>query len=1008
MSNLLEGLNKEQEQAVTHNGGPLLIVAGAGTGKTTVVTKRIAYIIEQGWAKTDEILALTFTEKAAQEMEERVDKLLPFGYVDLWISTFHSFGERILREHAIEIGLPGNFKLLNEYEQWAMVRRNLDKFNLDYYRPLGNPTKFIHDLVKNFSRLKDEDVTADEYLAYVAGLNKSSITNYELRNEEEELEIKRIAEVANAYKVYQQLLLDNSALDFGDLINYCLKLFRERPNILAKYKNQFKYILLDEFQDTNLAQYELIKLLAAGDSNLVVVGDDDQSIYKFRGGSVANILHFKTDYPQAQELVLTNNYRNKQNILDLSYDFIQHNNPNRLEYQLQQQGDGKLSKKLKANIGETGAIELLEGTDLEDEIRLVVEKMADLKVKDKEANWGDFGILVRANDSANDVCVALEEANLPYVFYASRGLYNKPVIMDAVAYLRMLDNYHESIYLYRVLNFPIFKFTHKELVDLNHLANKKSWSLFEALKNAGQLKMGVEFQKKAAQVLDYINSHTQLVKTKTVREVLVIFLNEIGYLKYLMNLPEKQGREQIGYLNKFIKRVLTFEVSNDDKSVKNFLSEFRMELESGEQGSVTPDVEAGPETIKVMTIHGSKGLEFKYVFIVGMVDKRFPTIERKDKILIPDALIKEDLPQGDMHIEEERRLFYVAATRAKAGLYFSWSKNYGGTRDKKPSRFLLEAGLVKEEVKKTKKDLSAAEEESPVIDKILQLPRPAGDLPAVQQAEGRGEGLSVAKTDYVPPKHYSYTQLTAFSSCPYQYRFAHILKIPRQGKGVFSFGRTMHSTLQKLFELVVEKKGFGQQDLFTEPKKGDENVAWEEVMKIYEESWIDDWYNDAEQKEEYRAKGKDILKTFYAKHKDNWPAIKHLEKGFNIKLKSDENVYTIRGVVDRVDAVDGKVRIVDYKTGNPKDKLTFEDKAQLFIYQIAAEEIFGYKVDSLVFYYLDDNSEMEFIGKDKDLEKLKANIVENIKEINKGEFPAKPSILCKYCDFNDICEFRKL
>jgi DNA helicase-2/ATP-dependent DNA helicase PcrA len=449
-------------------------------------------------------------------------------------------------------------------------------------------------------------------------------------------------------------------------------------------------------------------------------------------------------------------------------------------------------------------------------------------------------------------------------------------------------------------------------------------------------------------------------------------------------------------LNKFIKRVLTFEAANDDKSVKNFLSEFRMELESGEQGSVTPDEEAGPETIKVMTVHGSKGLEFKYVFIVGMVDKRFPTIERKDKILIPNALIKEVLPEGDVHLEEERRLFYVAATRAKIGLYFSWSKNYGGARDKKPSRFLLETNLIGEE-----KQLPSTKQQSLIAESKLLLPRPAG--------EGRGEGKATSdKIDYTPPKHYSYTQLTAFASCPYQYRFAHILKIPRQGKGVFSFGRTMHSTLQKLFELVVEKKGFGQQDLFAESKNGSENVSWEEVMRIYEESWLDDWYNDADEKEKYRAKGEAILKTFYTKHKDNWPSIKHLEKGFNIKLQSDTDTYTIRGVVDRVDAVDGKVRIVDYKTGTPKDKLTFEDKAQLFIYQIAAEEIFGYKVDSLVFYYLDDNSEMEFLGKDKDLEKLKENIVKNIKEINKGEFPAKPSILCKYCDFNDICEFRKL
>ncbi|MBU4601324.1 UvrD-helicase domain-containing protein, partial [Candidatus Parcubacteria bacterium] len=264
MSGLTEKLNKEQSQAVTHREGPLLIVAGAGTGKTTVITQRIAYIIERGWAKSDEILALTFTEKAAGEMEERVDRLLPMGYLDLWISTFHSFGERILKEHGLEIGLPADFKLLNEFEQWSLVRKNLDKFNLDYYRPMGNPAKFIHALIKHFSRAKDEDISPADYLQYAEGLrenldgmlsgaitkntktqkDKNTKTNIDGENSKEiaEQEILRINEVANAYHVYQQLLLDNSALDFGDLINYSLKLFRERPAVLEKYRKQFKYI----------------------------------------------------------------------------------------------------------------------------------------------------------------------------------------------------------------------------------------------------------------------------------------------------------------------------------------------------------------------------------------------------------------------------------------------------------------------------------------------------------------------------------------------------------------------------------------------------------------------------------------------------------------------------------------------------------------------------------------------------------------------------------------------
>ncbi|MBU4319435.1 MAG: UvrD-helicase domain-containing protein, partial [Proteobacteria bacterium] len=272
MNNNLEKLNNEQKKAVTHKDGPLLIVAGAGTGKTTVITRRIAYIIERGWAKSDEILALTFTEKAAGEMEERVDRLLPMGYLDLWISTFHSFGERILKEHGLEIGLPADFKLLNEFEQWSLIRKNLDKFDLDYYRPMGNPAKFIHALIKHFSRAKDEDISPADYLKYAEGLRENldgmlsgaitktrkhentktlkykntktqkhetcavprygnTKTNIDGENNKEiaEQEVMRINEVANAYHVYQQLLLDNSALDFGDLINYSLKLFRERP-----------------------------------------------------------------------------------------------------------------------------------------------------------------------------------------------------------------------------------------------------------------------------------------------------------------------------------------------------------------------------------------------------------------------------------------------------------------------------------------------------------------------------------------------------------------------------------------------------------------------------------------------------------------------------------------------------------------------------------------------------------------------------------------------------------
>ena len=858
----MEKLNKEQLQAVTHKDGPLLIVAGAGTGKTTVITQRIAYIIEQGWAKSDEILALTFTEKAAGEMEERVDRLLPMGYLDLWISTFHSFGERMLKEHGLEIGLPADFKLLNEFEQWSLVRKNLDKFDLDYYRPMGNPAKFIHALIKHFSRAKDEDISTADYLKYAEGLRenldgmlngslarnkkqetrnkqipnpKSQISNPAIslrsngasksqisqpeadpplaenfKNGEEEAnreiaeqEVLKINEVANAYHVYQQLLLDNSALDFGDLINYSLKLFRERPAILEKYRRQFKYILLDEFQDTNWAQYELIKMLAQPRSNLAVVGDDDQSIYKFRGASVSNILQFKKDFPKSEEIFLVNNYRNKQNVLDLSYEFIKLNNPNRLEYQLNESQKSKvksqkLNKKLIAQGKGKGAVEIIQGSDLQDEVGRVVEKIADIKIQSRlaatkgdhankkkceNASWNDFAVLVRANDSAKDFCNALEIAGLPYQFLSSRGLYSKPVIMDLTAYLKLLDDYHESAAVYRILNLPVLNFSYKELVNFNYIARKKAWSLYTVLRDS-RGRLGSEIQKKVDKILSLIDKHTALAREKSVSEIILAFLNDSGYLKYLMEGSEQESRENMNLLNQFMKRIKKFESTSDDKSVKAFLAELNMEIDSGEQGSLSPDIESGPEAIKIMTIHGSKGLEFKYVFIANMVDKRFPTIERKEQILIPDALVKEVLPEGDIHLEEERRLFYVAMTRAKNDLYFSWSPDYGGVRKKKPSKFLLEIGLIKKEQASISNDLNSKSQ----IPNLKQIPQPEANPPLAENSKLQipNEKLQQNKeTDVKIPSYFSYNQLAAFSKCPYQYRFAHILRVPMTVKPYF-------------------------------------------------------------------------------------------------------------------------------------------------------------------------------------------------------------------------------
>ncbi|OGY49866.1 MAG: hypothetical protein A3B89_03390 [Candidatus Buchananbacteria bacterium RIFCSPHIGHO2_02_FULL_40_13] len=1004
MSAWLKDLNSRQKEAVTYGEGPLLIVAGAGTGKTTVITNRLAYLIETQKCRPEEILALTFTDKAAGEMEERVDKLLPYGYVDLWISTFHSLAERLLKEHGLEIGLPTDFKLLSTTNQWLLVRNNLTKFDLDYYRPLGNPTKYIHSLLSHFSRAKDENIRPSDYQKYVDGLWE--ITDQpklakELFSPEilEELpgedltiavsqELKKLKEIAQAYQTYQQLLLDNNALDFGDLINYLLKLFLERKNILAQYRAQFKYILVDEFQDTNLAQYELIKLLSAPKNNITVVGDDDQAIYKFRGASIFNILQFKDDYPGAQEVFLTANYRSAQNILDLSYQFIQQNNPYRLEVKLAQDKnrEGGLSKKLAAQNKDQGEIEHLHGQSLADEVKLTVEKMIEIYNKNKNLKWSDFAILIRANSSANEFIYALEQAKVPYNFLASRGLYSKKIILDILAFLKLLDDYHESPAMHRLLSWPLWAIPHQTVINFNYWAKRRGWSLYESLQLAQELgQIDLETRKKVSKIMDLINEFSKLANdNKKTTEIIQGFMDKSGYLKALTETDSAKNREELNYLNQFFKKVQAFEkdlptpAGQTNKSVKDFLALIDLELASGEEGDLDGfNEQDDPETVKIMTVHSAKGLEFEYVFLPNLVDKRFPTIARGEAIKLPDQLVKEIAPEGDIHLQEERRLFYVAMTRAKRGLYFSSANNYGGARTKKISRFLTElkeGGLIL----KSKPATLVVEEKI-----IVKAP---------------------LTTQSRLPAKLSFTRLKAFANCPYQYRFAFILKVPTKGKPQFSFGKSLHSTLQKLFQLVNKQINNQQLPLMTGGDKIE--VDWPDLLSLYRESFIDDWYPSQAVKEQYWQSGETALKEFYERHRGNWPAVIQIEYPFNFQLKSDGENFTLYGVVDRIDKVEGGIRLVDYKTGTAKDKLSLEDKEQLLIYQMAVEEILKEPVKELVFYYLNGNKAVSFLGTEKELEKTKAKIFKNIAGIKKGEFLPQPGLICQHCDFNGICDYR--
>jgi DNA helicase II / ATP-dependent DNA helicase PcrA len=974
-SDLLK-LNKEQKEAVLHGKGPLLIVAGAGTGKTTVITQRIVNLIEKKLATPEEILAVTFTEKAASEMEERVDRLLEYGYVDLWISTFHSFCERVLRDNALDIGLPPDFKILDNTSGWLLARQNLDKFDLKYYKSLGNPTKFIQALISHFSHCKDQEVYPENYLEYADSLKTTD-------NGPEDGETERIMEVANAYHTYQQILLENSALDFGDLINYCLKLFKKRPLILKKYRERFKYILVDEFQDTNWAQYELIKLLAAPANNLTVCADDDQAIYRWRGASFSNIIQFSKDFPKAKKISLIKNYRSCQNILDQSYNFIKQNDPDRLEFQT------KINKKLVAAAKEKGIVEHMHTKNLDQEVGFTLKKILEILKKDKEATYNDFAILVRANDSAIPFTRALERAGLAYQFLASRGLYSKPIILDIISYFKLLDNYHEGTAVYRILNLPFLEISETDIAAITQYCRRKTKSLFEALQELALIPgISAKTQEKVVLILSLIKKHSMDSHEKSVSEIFVAFLEDSGYLKYLI---DKNELEKIDLLNQFYKKVKSFEEATIEPSLKKFVEEMNLELESGEEGKLEFDAEQGPDMIKVMTIHGAKGLEFKYVFLVNMVDRRFPTDQRKDPIELPEALIKDIRPEGDVHLQEERRLCYVAMTRAKKGIYFTSADDYGGQRKKKLSRFLSEMGYKDEKIENRNQKIENG--------LLAEKPKPIDRLKNKVQPQ------------YLP-EHFSYSQLAAFEKCPLQYKFGFVLKVPTRGKSVFSFGKTMHNTLYEFLKMMNEDKKPVQENLFGEKIKTTKKSAkkrdnFDELKKLYEKNWIDEWYGSKSEKEAYYKKGNEIIKEFYKEFSKNQPKILKindalaLEMPFNLKIGE----YTLFGIIDRIDQAKDGVVIVDYKTGQSKDKLDFEAKEQLLIYQIAAQEVLHLKPKQLAYYYLDDGKFASFLGSENDLQNQKTKIIEEIEKIKNSEFSATPGWQCQYCDFKDICDF---
>lgn len=1033
-------LNENQQQAVKYTEGDLLIIAGAGTGKTAVITQRILYLIKKAGVNPSEILALTFTEKAAAEMQERIDKEMEYGYEEPWISTFHSFCDRILREDGYNIGLDGGYSLMTTAQSYIFLRKFYHDLPLDTLKPRGQVTKTLNDILKHFSRLQDEDISPEDYVEFAKKLPKNT--------EEQKVDFQKYKELSETYKMYADLKMQESKVDFGDLIILTLKLFRERPNVLEKYRKKFKYILVDEFQDTNYTQNVLVNILTLGlDESkkseekskgkkkrplLTVVGDDDQAIYKFRGAAISNILQFKETYPDAKEVVLTENYRSKQEILDASHTLISKNNPNRLE--VTEKIDKRLVARATFEESEGNVVNLIAAGNESAEAEQVVEEIAKLTgfgeyaipVENAEVfddkgqssfvkgdskkhpyRFSDIAILVRANSHSEQFVQALRNMGIPYKLGGSRGLYFRPEIQNLIAFLKVLVDYSDEISMYKLLAMSIWHLTPREYMDINRLAREDRLRLFEELEKLWNIKLGQEetieigeidnpliekiFDADAiAGVTNFLmilhNSIRRVKDNRPITEILYEFVKNSGYLDSFVSEETGDSLFAVSNIQKFFESIKRYEKDNPDTNIYEYVDFIDYCIEVGESPVVDQSELDDFNAVNILTVHGAKGLEFPVAFLVNLVAQRFPSRNMSDAIPIPEDLIKEMIDEKispeESHIQEERRLFYVGSTRAKEKLYLSAASFYGDAKTKKkPSIFLYEI-----------LDRDVSEEFNFEKGKV-----------SIDGYEEK-ENLSVVPKEVHIElmKNFSYSQLDTYELCPRKYEYAYVLRVPQKPNSALSFGTTIHNTLKDFYTLLKTSKE-GIEGIVSEP-------TVEELLESYNKNWVRAGYDNSKHENMKKEQGEKILKKYYEKIYSNEEQPLNLEESFVMHLGES----TFAGKIDRIDFVkeeDGvkQVCIVDYKTGKVKSEADIKKDLQLPLYAIFVEEKLGYKVVGAQYIFLEDGVKIEVDISSKRREKAKERMVDIIEDIKSRDFHAEPDMFkCSMCDYRTVCEFAKI
>jgi DNA helicase-2/ATP-dependent DNA helicase PcrA len=973
-------LNAAQKRAITHGDGPLLVIAGAGTGKTRVITERIRHLLETDSSLSGEnILGLTFTDKAAAEMKSRVIKAAGERAKDVTLKTFHAFCESLLKD------VDSDHIMLDTVDHWILLRRNLHRLQLDRYRRLAEPGQFLSDFIEFFSRCQDELVSSSDYQRYAeqlaAGLEADRAQLDADTLSEREETVAREREIARAYKASEELLLEKKRSSFGSLITGAVELLERNTDLRAALQNRYRYILVDEFQDTNIAQLRLLELLTNETKNIFAVGDNDQAIYRFRGASFGSFKLFLERFAGWREgddstpfrVTLTENYRSTPNILRVASQVIGMNTVS-----------ADFPKKvLTTNRAEGEKIRVVELAEIEDEARWVAKEIERIHCAGRR--WRDFAVLYRAHNHRDALVTELSQRKIPFVI-SRLSILEHPLVKDLIAYLRLIAKPYDDVAAARVLAAPAWRLAPSDLVRYAERARKSRKKIYDELQTK---QASLPFEPAASDLTELLNFLSEQRKTMPRRMATEILADLLEWLEIYARASEQDRA--------YLKRLPEFVKAWEPKSETRGLPEFVEYLEYFDQagGTISLDEDVPGDAVQLMTVHGAKGLEFSHVFVLRVNKNKFPQPERSHVFEFPVRLMKEGAPEEHFHHQEERRLYYVALTRAQDRLTIT---SLAERKAKVPpfiEDILMDPAIKRRDVlqlaPKVAPDPAASMEDKDAV--ILQSPlfAPPGGLPKIFSRIA-----DWAETFHPPspePLQLHPSAVQSYRTCPQRYLFSSLWSLQEGPKATLTFGRVIHATIRRMM---------------AELKKGN-RLPFDEVQRIYETEWSAVGFEDDYQEGEYKKDGLEQLRAFHQAVLEQPLLVLELEKNFELPV---ENNVVLRGRIDQINSLErvGRsvtkpidVEIVDYKTGRAKKDADAKKDLQLSIYAIATKEIFEWNPVRLVFHYLQDNQRQETTRDAKQLDEALHVVQETAADIRAGEFSAKPGFICRTCAYKPIC-----